>query len=79
MAISGIENVIAIAASDYFTIVLKSDGTILAWGENSDWQLGLGDDEGRFSPVFIREFKALTLLNTLGVYAIPAIIMYLLN
>jgi len=37
---------LAIAAGDYHTIVLGSDGTLWAWGNNQYWQLGLGDTTG---------------------------------
>ena len=64
VTISGVDNVIAIAAENDFTIVLKSDGTLLVWGYNNGAELGLGDNINRFSPEVVREFKALTLLNT---------------
>jgi alpha-tubulin suppressor-like RCC1 family protein len=39
-----------IAAGDGFTISLKADGTVWAWGDNSFGQLGLGDTVGRLAP-----------------------------
>ena len=34
--------IVAVAAGDYYTVVLKSDGTVWAWGSDSDGQLGDG-------------------------------------
>ncbi|SNB45264.1 Alpha-tubulin suppressor [Geobacter sp. DSM 9736] len=53
-----------IAAGARFTIALKSDGTLLSWGENSSGQLGEGSLEERRSPVPIPGFS--------GVVAIAA-------
>jgi Regulator of chromosome condensation (RCC1) repeat len=40
VAVSGASNVIAISAGYYFSLALKSDGTMLAWGSDSRGQLG---------------------------------------
>ncbi len=39
----GLDNVIDIAAGDYFTLALKQDGTVWAWGRNEKGQLGQGN------------------------------------
>src|SRR6266481_6154613 len=46
---------IAVAAGSYHSLVLQYDGTVLAFGDNSNGQLGLGlgDKIDRFSPVLI--------------------------
>jgi alpha-tubulin suppressor-like RCC1 family protein len=36
----GIDNVAAISASTFHILALKKDGTVWAWGENDNWQLG---------------------------------------
>ena len=33
-----------------FVAALKSDGSLWTWGDNSWWQLGLGDDRGKGKP-----------------------------
>ena len=49
--VSGITNVAGIAAGDYHSLVLKSDGTLWAWGYNGNGQLGDGTAINRYSPV----------------------------
>ena len=44
-------NWVAIAAGQYHTVALKSDGTLWAWGSNSTGQLGDGTTTDRWSPV----------------------------
>ena len=48
-AISGLTGVSALAASSdaYHSVIIKSDGTLWAWGDNAAGQLGIG----RFGPV----------------------------
>ncbi|MDR0334395.1 MAG: hypothetical protein LBH69_00710, partial [Methanomassiliicoccaceae archaeon] len=43
--------VIAVAAGWYFSIAIKSDGTVWACGQNSENQLGDGTDDDRNTPV----------------------------
>ncbi|HEY0073225.1 MAG TPA: hypothetical protein VGB77_03915, partial [Abditibacteriaceae bacterium] len=40
--VSNLESVTAIAAGDTHNMVLKSDGTVWAWGKNYEGQLGIG-------------------------------------
>lgn len=40
--IPGLTNVVAISASGYTNLALKSDGTVWAWGNNQFGQLGIG-------------------------------------
>ena len=42
VAVSGLSNIVAIAAGDYHSLTLKQDGTVWAWGLNVDGQLGDG-------------------------------------
>lgn len=50
-----LENIIEIEVSDYSAYALKSDGTVWAWGENMDAQLGDGTTINRFAPIQIPE------------------------
>ncbi len=40
VAVSGANNIIAIAAGGLFALALKSDGTLLSWGQDTNGQLG---------------------------------------
>lgn len=51
MQVSNLTNVIAIAAGGYHSLALKSDGTVWAWGRNSNGQLGDGSTSKRLTPV----------------------------
>ena len=44
-----------VAAGDYHTLAIKSDGTLWAWGDNSDGQFGDGTTTDRLSSVFISD------------------------
>ncbi|HHT9146477.1 MAG TPA: RCC1 domain-containing protein, partial [Candidatus Wunengus sp. YC61] len=45
--IGGLSNVVYVAGGGYHILVLKSDGTVWAWGSNSSGQLGIGSTVGR--------------------------------
>jgi alpha-tubulin suppressor-like RCC1 family protein len=38
--VTGLTGVIAIAAGEYHSVALKSDGTVWAWGDNTYGQIG---------------------------------------
>ena len=40
--VEGLSNVTAISAGDLFSLALKDDGTVWAWGDNMDGALGIG-------------------------------------
>jgi len=45
----------SVAAGNSYTVALKNDGTLWAWGDNGFGQLGLGDTADRYSPVRLGE------------------------
>jgi alpha-tubulin suppressor-like RCC1 family protein len=49
--VSGITNVIAVAAGGYHTVALKNDRTVWTWGYNEDGELGNGTNANSNSPV----------------------------
>ena len=49
--IPGLSNVIAIEAGNNFSLALKSDGTVWAWGANNNGQLGDGTLNPRAEPM----------------------------
>lgn len=46
-----LSNVIALAGGGYHTLALRRDGTVWAWGDNTDGQVGDGTTTNRSSPV----------------------------
>jgi len=53
--ITGIDNIAAIAGGGSHSLVLKGDGTIYAWGDNSKGQLGNSTNENQNIPVYIND------------------------
>ena len=51
--IAGLSNIVAISRSNNHALLLKDDGTLLAFGDNSKGQLGDGTTEHKDSPVAI--------------------------
>ena len=43
----------SVTAGEYFSMAIKTDGTMWSWGGNSYGQLGVGDTTNRSSPVQI--------------------------
>lgn len=50
----------SIVAGHYFTLALKSNGTVWAWGINSNGQLGDGTESDRNTPVQVSGLNAVT-------------------
>ena len=51
MGTSDLSGVIAVAAGAYFSVVLKNDGTVWAWGFNTYGELGIGTTTDSHVPV----------------------------
>ena len=60
----------AVAAGDYHTAAVKSDGTVWAWGYNGDGQLGDGTSTDRLLPVQVKGSGGVGFLT--GVTAVAA-------
>jgi hypothetical protein len=60
-----------ISAGTIHSLAVKSDGTLWAWGDNSDGEVGDGTTTDRHSPV---QFQLI-----LGIKAMPWIYLLLLN
>jgi alpha-tubulin suppressor-like RCC1 family protein len=53
VVVSAASNIVAIAAGSDYSLALKSDGTILAWGANFNGQLGDGTTNEQHTPVAV--------------------------
>jgi alpha-tubulin suppressor-like RCC1 family protein len=58
--VEGLDNIIAISTGDYHTIALKKDGTVWAWGANTQGKLGDGTRENRHLPVQVKGLYNIT-------------------
>ena len=72
--VSGLTNVIAVAANtdinDGFSLALKSDGTVWAWGANSQGELGDGTNTERHTPVQISSLSGMTAIVAGGSHSL---------
>lgn len=53
--VSNLQNIIAIAAGDYHSLALGSDGRVWSWGRNNKGQLGDGSRDKKSTPVQLSE------------------------
>lgn len=60
---SSFTNVIAIAAGCYHSLALKSDGTVWAWGDNQNGQLGNGTNSKSKYPIQVKNSDGAVLSN----------------
>jgi uncharacterized repeat protein (TIGR02543 family) len=68
--ITGITNVIAIAAGEYHTLALKNDGTVWVWGRNNLGQLGTGDTNDRSVPTQLTGINGITAIAAKGNFSL---------
>ncbi|HEU5423781.1 MAG TPA: choice-of-anchor Q domain-containing protein, partial [Nitrolancea sp.] len=60
---SNLGDVSAFAAGDYYTIALKSDGTVWAWGSNGNHYLGDGTTAQRTTPVQVQNLSSIIAIS----------------
>jgi alpha-tubulin suppressor-like RCC1 family protein len=58
--VSGLSGVTAVAAGDEHSLALLSNGTVMAWGDNADGQLGDGSTAGSAVPVAVKGLTGVT-------------------
>ena len=72
-SVPGLGNVTKVSAGGSYTpytLALKSDGSVLAWGDNSLGQLGDGTSTRRLSPVQVSGLDNVTSISAGGAYAL---------
>ncbi len=72
--VPGLSNIVAISANTYSVYALKSDGTVMAWGNNDYGQLGDGTTTNRSRPV-----QVLNLDNVASIHARGGNVLALLH
>jgi alpha-tubulin suppressor-like RCC1 family protein len=70
MQVPGISTAVAVAAGTDFSFALLSDGTVVAWGNGNDGQLGGGGDP--YTPGILTGSTVIPVLHLTGVTAIAA-------
>lgn len=66
---TGLTNVIAVAAGSNFSLALKSDGTVWAWGNNDNGRLGVNDTTQRSAPVQVTALDNVVAISAGGGHA----------
>ncbi len=61
--VSGLSGIVALSASNQFSVALKNDGTVLAWGNNSNSQLGDGTQTNRSTPITVGGIANVTAIS----------------
>ncbi|MBV9482865.1 MAG: RCC1 repeat-containing protein, partial [Acidobacteria bacterium] len=70
--VQGLSGVTAIAAGRFFSLAVKSDGTVWAWGDNESGQLGNGTNPNSLTPVQVQGFTGVSQLKA-GEYFVLAL------
>ena len=55
--LAGVRDIVSVAANTTHVLLLKRDGTLLAWGDNEDCEVGSGDDKVKRAPVPVSGLK----------------------
>lgn len=70
MQVSGLSNIIAIAAGGYHSLALRADGTVWAWGANALGQLGDGTHSSSSIPVQVSGLSNITAIAAGGQHSL---------
>ncbi|MEI7831763.1 MAG: IPT/TIG domain-containing protein, partial [bacterium] len=68
--VSGLSGITAISAGETHSLALKSDGSVWAWGNNSDGQFGNGTKTGSMIPVLVPGLTGITAISAGGSHSI---------
>ncbi len=69
-AVKGLTNVEAISAGAEFSLALLKDGTVMAWGNNEEGQLGIGSTQASDVPVAVHGLSHVTAIAGGGDFAL---------
>jgi uncharacterized repeat protein (TIGR01451 family) len=70
VVVSGLSNVVAVAAGHLHSLALKADGTVWAWGYNESGQLGNGSNIDRNTPVQVVGLSGITAISAGGIHSV---------
>ena len=69
--VSGLKEVVAISAGEFFSLALLKNGTVLAWGRNNLGQLGDGSTQDSDVPVVVQQLSGATAISAGGCGGFP--------
>jgi alpha-tubulin suppressor-like RCC1 family protein len=69
--VSGLGEVVAISAGEFFSLALLKNGTVLAWGRNNLGQLGDGSTQESDVPVVVQQLSGATAISAGGCGGTP--------
>ena len=69
--VSGLKEVVAVSAGEFFSLALLKDGTVLAWGRNDLGQLGDGGTQESDVPVVVQQLSGATAISAGGCAGSP--------
>ena len=61
--VSGLNNIVAVAAGGYHGVALDKDGNVYTWGKNLNGQLGTGKADIHLSPVKVAGLEGITAIG----------------
>jgi alpha-tubulin suppressor-like RCC1 family protein len=72
-ALPGVRDVVGASVGVEHVLLLKGDGTVLAWGDNDQCELGTGTDKGSLVPVPVPGLRGVTEISA-GAWASAAVL-----
>src|SRR5207248_2372873 len=70
LPVSGLSGVTAIAAGGAFSLALKSNGSVWAWGWNVEGELGIGSTGNSATPVQVGNLAGVTAIAAGGYHSL---------
>ncbi|MBA3807929.1 MAG: IPT/TIG domain-containing protein [Solirubrobacterales bacterium] len=70
VAVKGLSNVKAIAAGSDFSLALTNSGTVMAWGDGEEGQLGTGNLKSSTLPVTVKALTGVSSISAGGAFSL---------